>query len=52
LEDLLQQLNKLLKTTLENDTTIYGDGYRMMRDLKNQVGWIQFITSIKANYSY
>ena len=46
------QFAKLLKTTLENDTTIYGDGYRMMRDLKNQVGWIQFITSIKANYSY
>ena len=46
------QFSKILKIALNNDLTIYGDGYRIMNNMKIQVGWNQLINSIKTNYSY
>ena len=42
------QYSKILKTTLNNDPTIYGDGYRNMLVIKNEIGWSRFIEKIKT----
>ena len=46
------QFSRILKTTLENDSTIYGIGYKKMKIEKNELGWDRFIQKIKSNYSY
>ena len=46
------QFSKILKTTLYSDKTIYGDGYRNMENMKNQIGWERLIEKIKSNYPY
>ena len=46
------QFSKILKTTLYSDDKIYGDGYKNMEKMKNQLGWYRLIKKIKSNYSY
>ena len=46
------QFSKILKTTLENDQTIYGQGYRNIENIKNELGWNRLIERIKTSYIY
>ena len=46
------QFSKILKTTLYNDNTIYGSGYKKMDAMKTDIGWIRLIEKIKSNYFY
>ncbi len=36
-----------LKSMIENDDPVYGEGYRMCRKLLSQHGWSEFITRVK-----
>ena len=44
--------SRVLNNSLNNDNTIYGDGYRKMKNIKDQIGWERLIKEIIINYSY
>ena len=35
-----------------NNNSIYGDGYREMKKMKDRIGWDGLIKRITTNYSY
>ena len=37
---------------IKNDDPIYGEGYRKIKRIKDEVGWDGLIKKITANYSY
>ena len=42
----------ILNENLENNHHIYSEGYKEMKQIKNQVGWQGLIKKIITNYSY
>ena len=37
---------------IKNDDPIYGEGYRIIKRIKDEVGWDGLIKKITTNYSY
>ena len=46
------QFSEILKMTLKNDQTIYGQGYRNIANIRNELGWERLIERIKTSYAY